>query len=358
MKPIPLGELRLWPSHHRSALWWLGLLYRRPRNVHKTLRDMTRLEALASAAILYLHALPWVLLLVVLGRLVLFGWAGLPLSPLAAGNLFPLLLAHSTQVAVGIAVGIGFGIALTRAYYLPAHLLFVWPEPRGHLYPRHPVAWDDPCGMAFPGLSRLLASYAGHHRPAAEAEIERLLDSYATQRMEALRARVLLIAGDAGKETDLSRLDLAVAGMPEGDEGFLRQVPQLKEMIAEIALLQRRLATVSTPAFREPLSGQLVQEIEAFRGRISGFGYPLADGFRDAADAWLEVARHQLGQVRRVLGTAPVAEVFRAGDPVDRAKEAFVPRTGVIEELQGQAALRLGCPGLLLYARRRWASRA
>ena len=215
------------------------------------------------------------------------------------------------------------------------------------------MAWDNVCGVPFLGLSLLLATYASRDRAGADLEIERLIDSYPSQRMEALKARAILIAADAARETDLAQLDLRVARLPEGDMGFLPQVPRLKEMVAEIALLQRRLATVSTPAFREPLASELVQKIEAFSSRVSGFRYPLADGFREAAAAWLGVARRQLDEARRVLETAPVAEVFRAGDPVDRAREAFLPRMGVIEELQGQATLRLGCPGLLLYGRRR-----
>ena len=115
---------------------------------------------------------------------------------------------------------------------------------------------------------------------------------------------------------------------------------RLKEMVAEIALRQSRLSEVTAPAFREPLAGQLVQEIETFRSRIGGFQYPLAEGFREAATAWLEIAKRQLEQARSTARAAPVAEVFRAGDPVDRAREAFVPRMGVIEELQGQATLR------------------
>jgi hypothetical protein len=290
------------------------------------------------------------------------GWLGGGLRAALLAALFAAFLIAGPSYAagelvtglnVGLGFGLGVGLALTRAYYLPAHAGLLWPRPRGDLYRYHPVAWDDLCMVPFPDLARLLAAYASWDRTAGDKEIERLIDSYPSQRMEALKARAILIAADAARETDLAQLDLRVAGLPEGEMGFLRQVPQLKEMIAEIALLQRRLATVSTPAFREPLAGQLVQQIETFSSRVSGFRYPLADGFRQAAAAWLDVARRQLDAARRVLETAPVAEVFRAGDPVDRAREAFLPRMGVIEELQGQVTLRLGCPGLLLYGRRR-----
>jgi hypothetical protein len=398
MTPIPPGELRLWPSHHRSALWWLGLLYRRPRVFRQSLGEAGRRGALTSAAILVLHALPWMFVVAAFGQLVLFGGVGLPLKrPPAEPGLFALILAHIRQIALGIAggialgiaVGIGYGIAvgialgialgiavgiaggialgiavgiafgiatgiaLIRAYYLPVHLLFVWPRLRGSSYLCHPVAWDDLCGAPFVGLSRLLAAFADLDRTVSEKEIDRLIDSYPTQRHEALKARAILTAGDAGREADLARLDQRVAGLPEGEQGFLRDVPRLKGMVADIALQQRRLSEVTVPTFREPLAGQLVQEIETFRSRIGGLRSPLAHGFREAAVAWLEVARRQREEARRLVDASPVTEVFRAGDPVDRAREAFVPRMGVIEELQSQATLRLGCPGLLLYGRRR-----
>ena len=49
----------------------------------------------------------------------------------------------------------------------------------------------------------------------------------------------------------------------------------------------------------------------------------------------------------------PIPRVFRAGDPVDSRYEAFVPRRGVLAEIEHQLTLPLGCPGLILYGRRR-----
>ncbi|MCZ6679398.1 MAG: ATP-binding protein, partial [Candidatus Poribacteria bacterium] len=46
-------------------------------------------------------------------------------------------------------------------------------------------------------------------------------------------------------------------------------------------------------------------------------------------------------------------QVFRAGDPVNRESEAFVPRDSVVGELESQIMLSTGCPGLVLYGRRR-----
>ena len=123
--------------------------------------------------------------------------------------------------------------------------------------------------------------------------------------------------------------------------------------MTEVAQRQRRLATVDVPAFRESLAAELVTAIETFKSKVAGLRYPLGEEFRRAADAWLVVARRQQEEARRVLETAPAAQVFRAGDPVDKEREAFVPRLALIAELQGQITLATGCPGLLLYGRRR-----
>jgi energy-coupling factor transporter ATP-binding protein EcfA2 len=45
--------------------------------------------------------------------------------------------------------------------------------------------------------------------------------------------------------------------------------------------------------------------------------------------------------------------VFRAGDPVDRNQEAFVPRYGVLSEIDRQVVQATHCPGLVIYGRRR-----
>lgn len=52
------------------------------------------------------------------------------------------------------------------------------------------------------------------------------------------------------------------------------------------------------------------------------------------------------------MGREPVAQLFRAGDPVKRDQEAFVPREAVNGPLDQQLCLANGCPGLVLYARR------
>ncbi len=454
---VPLGELTLRPRHHLSALWWLGLLYRRPLEVVRTLEGLSCQGALLSGACLLAHALPWTFAIAFLGRMLLMRLAGADgnlifgstsgaldftrgfaigiafgtviataigilrriaswiadgitngivfgiafgifygigfgvdigvniasgitggilfgvslgiyrriVKGMAMGAILEIALAIGLGIIVGIIVGIvggfalgtacgvGFGIGFLRAYYYPAHACFLFPPIQGRWYRFHPVAWDDLCQLPFLGLHRLLAAYGAIDPASGEREIERLINSYPTQRGEALKARAILVATEASAERDLAALDARVAALPDGDRGFLREVRDVRGRIGEIAQLQRRLDTMTRPAFREPVAAQLVTSIENFRHQVAGFREPLASEFRKAAEAWRAVAEAQLENVRTVLAQKPTTQVFRAGDPVDRANEAFVPRVAVIEELESQIMLSTGCPGLLLYGRRR-----
>jgi hypothetical protein len=231
--------------------------------------------------------------------------------------------------------------------------LFVWPTIHGRWYPWHPTAWDDLCALPFPGLGRLLVAYAEGAPAAAEAEIERLIDSYPSQRHQALIARTILLARAAAAATYLGRLDQIVAGMPEGEKGFLGQTAQVKAMIGEIAALQRQLDTMDRPAFREPVAGNLTARIDIFKYKSAGFAQPLASEFCEASHRWLKIAQRQHDEVKALLSPTPTPQVFRAGEAVDRDTEAFVPRMPIIEQLEGQIMLATGCPGLLVGGRRR-----
>ena len=224
---------------------------------------------------------------------------------------------------------------------------------RGPWYRFHPVAWDDLCLVPFPELDRLLTAFAEHAPEAGTAEIERLIGTYPSQRMAALRARTRLIAREAGRASDLTRLGNLVAGLPEGEKGFLNQTRRLREMIGEIVQLQARLDAVDRPVFREPLARLLRTEIENFQHRVSGFHEPLASEFRAAAAHWLVIADRQLQEAQAVVQREPTPQVFRAGDPVNREQEAFVPRDRVVGKLEQQVMLSAGCPGIVLYGRRR-----
>jgi len=66
------------------------------------------------------------------------------------------------------------------------------------------------------------------------------------------------------------------------------------------------------------------------------------------------MARHRAASVRRSASGATnklTQQVFFAGNPVDRDREAFIPRYSVIDELEQQIMLSTGCPGIVLYGR-------
>jgi hypothetical protein len=202
------------------------------------------------------------------------------------------------------------------------------------------------------GLDRLLVAFAEHDREAGSREIERLIDHYPSQRMVALRAKARLIAREAADQK-LALLDTVVAKLPEGDRGFLTWTPKLRESVGEICRVQQRLDTQDRPFLRKPTADLLCEKIKNFHSQMSGFPEPLTSEFRKAARRWLEVADGQHRRTRAILLREPTPQLFRAGDPVDRRKEAFVPRESVLGDLDRQLTLYKGCPGLILYGRRR-----
>src|SRR5262249_31226499 len=158
---------------------------------------------------------------------------------------------------------------------------------------------------------------------AGNAEIERLINHYPSQQTAALRARTRLLAREAGRATDLTRLGEIVAKLPEGTEGFLAETPRVLEMVGEIVRLQARLNATARPGSREPYAGPLYTASENSQQKVAGLPEPLASEFRKAAERWREIAVRQRDEVRRVADREPVKQVFRAGDPVDRDQEAF-----------------------------------
>ena len=176
MSSAPLGPLRLGWREDRQALWYLALLYRRASHFAEVFKQDPRSQQLKNSLFLFLHALPYMVTLSLLGRMV-------------ATHSLPTL-SSATDIAVGIAFGIAIVTTLLRAYYQPLYFWMAWPTPRPGLYRFHPVAWDDLCRLPFPGLDRLLLAYAGCNAEAGRREIERLITSYPSQRTAALRAQV------------------------------------------------------------------------------------------------------------------------------------------------------------------------
>jgi len=282
-----------------------------------------------------------------------YGLAGSLALGLVAGLVFGLRGGFAFGLAAGLVSGLAFAVGFLRLYYLPFHWIWLWSRSRVGIYRFHPVAWDDVCFLPFPGLDRLLVSYAQHDPAAGAREIDRLIDEYPSQREEALRARAILVARQAAATIDLSRLDEVLAGLPAGKKGFLRESPEIRRLAHEITALQARLDTLNRPFLRDPFAALLVKEIEGFIQQIAGFKPPLSTEIRKAARQWLDIARRQLDAVRTATAREPTHQVFRAGDPVDREREAFILRAAILGEVERQVMLDTGCPGLLVYGRRR-----
>ena len=329
---MPLETIGFGWRSHLAALHWLGLLYRRPAQVQARWRNMPRIVALRSGLFLLLHAQVYV----ILWRVLLF-----------------LMLGDHRLDALDLASGIAFGIAATRAYYLPWHFAMIWPVAQEQYYRWHPVAWDDLCGVPFPGLERLLVAFAKQDRTAGEVEIERLIDTYPAQQRPALLARIVLLAKDMAAQPDLAQLDTIASRLPAGPDKVLADIPRLQRGIAGIAQRQRVLDTAAHGFLREPLAQALWGDIERFRDQAAGLTRPVGPAFRDAAAQWLNHAERQWNQAHSVMEREPAPQVFRSGNPIDRAKEAFTPRLGIVGELSSQLALASRCPALILYGRRR-----
>lgn len=452
MTPIPLDKIRWfsWRSH-KSALWWLRLLYCRSKFFQEVIQKFSLKKTIIIFLKLWLNYIPYIFLISALGRIFLYGIleieTGQELNSLTevliyhskkttigilggvatgiaggivfglvsgiTGRIFgtaegiavgivvgiafesTLVISIGIGLAVGIALGIAIGIAggigsernilfvggltitvifgfgivfgiaegfafgitfitsVLRLYYYPINFILVWPKPKGKWYPYHPVAWDDMCLLPFFHLDRLLVAYVPHNEVKGLAEIERLISNYPSQRMQALKAFVRVLARMSTLYQDLSELNKIAKNLPEGDKGFLKETPAMREKIIEIACLQTRLNTIDRPIFKEPLTQLICEKIRNFRNQIAGFHEPLVSEFRDAANKWLQIAQQQLTETRSVTEEEPTPQVFRAGDPVNRQQEAFVPRYAVMGELEKQVMLSTGCPGLVVYARRR-----
>lgn len=308
----------------------------------------------------------------------IFGLAAVFFFGLGAGIAVGLAIRASGQLITGLSVGLafsfvlgasldeilhivnsftltlfGYTIGLLRLYYLPAHAFLVWPRIRGELYRFHPVAWDDLCFLPFPGLDRLLVHYAEYDPEGGNREIDRLIDEHPSRRSTALRARAILVTRRAAVASDLAQLDTVLAMLPVGKKGFLGETHKLRRRVHEITILQTRLDTLDRPFLRESFAALLVKEIQTFEQQVAGFKPPLSTEFRKAAREWLVIAQRQLDAVRVAATREPKSQVFRAGDPVDREREAFVLRAAILGELERQVMLATGCPGLLVYGRRR-----
>lgn len=99
--PMPLRDIGLLPRHHRSALWWLGILYRRPARFHQEVETLPWSKTLISGITLLLHALPYLVLLPGIGRWMLVSLPTVkPIEPLPS-ELLAAFLFHLRTIASG-----------------------------------------------------------------------------------------------------------------------------------------------------------------------------------------------------------------------------------------------------------------
>ncbi len=272
------------------------------------------------------------------------------------GLMFGIFLGILVNMVVGTkegyAVGISFIIGNLRLYYLPIYLSFLFPY-QNFLIKFHPVYWDDLCSVPFPWLERLLIAHVEANRVEGKAAIERIIDSYPAQRWGAQKAKTILTARSTAKIQNICDVENLINQLPEGQKGFLTQTRRIKDGVHEICQLQHQIETMNRPFLKAPMARERYVQIENFIHEIGGFAEPLVSAFRKAANAWLAIARKQKEQVAAILAKEVSPQVFRAGDPVSREQEAFIPRYRVVGELEKQIMLSTGCPGLVLYGRRR-----
>lgn len=353
----PIESIGFGWRHHVPALRWLAAFYCNPDLLQEEQKGLKRLRGLRVQLAFYLHALPYLLAIICLGTL-LFHFIGVPYSKhCLADSATGLARGLAGGLAYGLAFGLAFGlawcIAYPRTYYLPFHLFFLLSNSPLVFRRLHPVFWDRMCFLPFPGLDRLLLEYAEANPEDGRRQIEDLITSYPSQRHAALRAKTVLVARDAGKVAHLTDLDAVLAELPEGAKGFLAQTREVREKGQAISRQQRYVDTADRPFFKHEALRMLELEIRNFQGEIGGFQEPLVSEFRKAAGAWLKLAETQLEAVAALRSREPTPQVFRAGDPVRREVEAFVPRLGIFGALESEIMTSTGCPGILLCGCRR-----
>jgi hypothetical protein len=281
-------------------------------------------------------------------------------------------------------------------------ILFVFPRLRPNLYYLHPIHWKNIRRFSktpFLGMEKLLDGYLKLEPEKGRIELERIINTDSVNGISAIRVQVKLIARKLANENNLSNLDKILSGLSDSDsivnaeilvgrtnlfvnnslmknkyvatlrgimssehivdvkmlekQAILFANHKIKELITEIATLQRRIDTQTRPFLKAPEAAILLDKIRSLQSRVSGYPQPLSSEFRQAAGNWLIIAEAQYQQLRVILDREPQPQVFRAGDPLDREKEAFIPRFEALGELDRQLSLATGCPGVILYGRRR-----
>ncbi len=292
-----------------------------------------------------------------LGGLVLGLGFGLEIGTgfITAVSIFTLLIFNQPGYIFFVCIGfiIGYSFSYFRLYYFLLTLPFYFSDNLKRKFFIHPVSWDKMCKLPFPGLYKILLTYYETQPIAATDTIDNLIRTYPSQRISAIKAKTVIIIRNSAKLKDLSLLNLEINKLPEGDKGFLKQTGQIKEFVNGIVSLQNKVNEHDRPSYKYGYAKNLELSINDFRNRVGGYYDFLSNELTIASSNWLEAASKQRLGLENILKKNFILQIFRAGDPIDKEKEAFVKREKVIAEIEKYIMMQTGCPGILLYGRRR-----
>lgn len=123
MTPLALDQIGLRWHHHLSALWWLGLLYRRPKQFGRSLESLNKSQAVRAGMMLYLHALPYIVLLSILGRWLIFGILDLESVQSSVFGNRPAIVLDGLFVILGIGVTAFLGLILALSEWVDKRII-------------------------------------------------------------------------------------------------------------------------------------------------------------------------------------------------------------------------------------------
>jgi type II secretory pathway predicted ATPase ExeA len=256
-------------------------------------------------------------------------------------------------VASNAVFALGALTGFCRLYYLPWHWLLIAGHPGSSWQLRHPIFRDRMILTPLPGAESFLVRFATQWPQEGMQRIEQIITESLGQRAMALRAKIRLIARAAAAVASLEALEGILNQLPEGDTGVLAQARAVRDKALQIGAKQHFANAARHAFFRHNALHELVKLIHDFEAQIAGFREPLASEFRRAAQCWLQLAEGQLLEARQTLCREPAAPVFRAGDPVQQAEQAFLLREKPLAAIEGEVLRTQGGSGILLYGRRR-----
>ena len=110
---VPLNKIGFSWEGYKSALWWLGLLYRRPKEFRESLEGLSLRESIFVFFKILLPFLTYSILFAILVRALIYGITQKTL-PSIIDILFIYIKSIAVGIGGGIACGITFGIRISR----------------------------------------------------------------------------------------------------------------------------------------------------------------------------------------------------------------------------------------------------